>query len=99
VRLLHAVLVAAAVSAAAAGAGIAALAARERWRADRDAAARIWWWPSGRLTPGRPYVFRGGDEFGNRTIACRVPFGMVIVATTVPLRRELLPLDVEPDWA
>jgi hypothetical protein len=98
VRLLHAVLVAAAVSATAAGAGIAAVAARER-RADRDVAARIWWWPSGRLTPGRPYVFRGGDEFGNRTIACRVPFGMVILATTVPLRRELLPLDVEPDWA
>ena len=52
---------------------------------------RVWWWPASHLTRRWwPLVFRGGDEYGNATIALRVPGGMIILALNLPLRRTLL---------
>jgi len=63
-----------------------------------ERARRVWWWPEGQKTRRSiwPLVFRGGDEFYNRTIAFRIPFaGTVIVALNVPLRRMPIPASVE----
>lgn len=58
---------------------------------------RVWILPKGSyLWPGwpdepRPWVFLGGDEYGNRTLCLRLPFrAVLVVALTVPLRRTLI---------
>lgn len=69
---------------------------RARRRSEHDGPSRLWvlergqWLgPSSRTGRPNPLVFRGGDEYGNRTVALRLPFGAALVlSTTVPLRRE-----------
>lgn len=67
-----------------------------------DTARRVWWWRAEQLTSRWwPLAWRGGDEYGNSTIAVRIPGGTVLVALNLPLRREMLPNveDVEiPSW-
>ena len=61
-----------------------------------DTARRVWWWPARTLTHRwRCWLLRGGDEFGNKTVGVRVPGGMVLVATTIPLRTDRLPDEVD----
>lgn len=40
-----------------------------------------------------PWVLRGGDEYGNDTVAVKVPFGQFVLVTTWP-RRKLVEVDV-----
>ena len=50
---------------------------------------RFWWWPAHQLTHRWCPGFLGGDEFGNRTVAIRLPGGLLITALNVPLRTTL----------
>lgn len=62
------------------------------------AAKRAWYDRRDSLyLPETPWFMRAGDEFGNDTVAVRVPFGgRVVIATTWPLRRFVERSDVEP---
>lgn len=56
---------------------------------EMDAARRAWWLSTRYLTNRWRPCLIGGDEFGNRTLAVRLPGGMLIVALNVPLRTVL----------
>jgi hypothetical protein len=63
-----------------------------------ERAKRMWVMRNAHLSPGeKNWLFiRGGDEFGNRTVAVRAsPKRYVVLATTVPLRRVLLDMEDE----
>jgi len=62
----------------------------------RDAARRLWTYERGSWSG--PLVMRGGDEYGNRTLALRLPGGRALItALNVPLRRHRLPSAVSVD--
>jgi hypothetical protein len=64
---------------------------------DADYARRVWWWPARELTPWERWnpCFLGGDEYGNRTLAVRLPGGLLIIALNIPLRTKMLDLTSE----
>lgn len=56
--------------------------------------SRVWYCSRESLhLDGMPWVRRGGDEYGNSTVAFRVPFGgQVVVNVAFPMKRRILPL-------
>lgn len=62
-------------------------------------ASRAWYLSRDQLLLNAcPWFMRGCDEFGNDTVAFRVPFGgQLVLATTWPLRRVPIPLNVDPE--
>lgn len=62
-------------------------------------ASRVWTYPKGSWSG--PPIVRGGDEYGNSTLAFRLPGERaLIVVWNIPLRRELEPCEgrVEYGW-
>lgn len=63
--------------------------------AEDDGPRRVWMYRSGWTGP---LLYRGGDEWGNRTLAFRLPGERaLVVALNIPLRRHFLPMSVKSD--
>ncbi len=67
-----------------------------------DLVQRLVYPPASRFWVSRSYwttlprVFRGGDEFGNRTVCLRLGPLSFVLALNVPLRRVVERMDIEP---